>query len=61
MEFADGGDLESYVKKFKSNKREIPEKQVLHLLVQMCLALKHIHDRKVLHRDLKTQVQQQQQ
>ena len=25
------------------------------LFIQICLALKHIHDRKVLHRDLKPQ------
>jgi len=26
-----------------------------HRFVQLCLALKHVHDRKVLHRDLKSQ------
>jgi len=58
MEFADGGDLDHYIKnhaKLHKNK-EIPEPQVLHLFVQMALAIKHIHDRKILHRDLKSQV-----
>ena len=31
------------------------ENQVLHLFVQISLAIKHTHDRKILHRDLKTQ------
>lgn len=30
--------------------------QVLDYFVQICLALKHVHDRKILHRDLKSQV-----
>ena len=32
-----------------------PEEQVLDWFVQIALALKHVHDRKILHRDLKTQ------
>lgn len=58
MEFADGGDLESYIKNYirTSRGREMPETQVLNLFVQLCLAIKHIHDRKILHRDLKCQV-----
>eukprot|EP01035_Chromulina_nebulosa_P007308 gene7308-9861_t len=57
MEYADGGDLDHYVKNHikTSRNKEIPEKQVLHLFVQMSLAIKHIHDRKILHRDLKSQ------
>ena len=31
------------------------EDQILDWFVQMALAIKHIHDRKILHRDLKTQ------
>lgn len=30
--------------------------QVLDYFVQICLGLKHVHDRKILHRDLKSQV-----
>ena len=30
--------------------------QILNWFVQLCLALKHVHDRKILHRDIKSQV-----
>jgi len=53
MEFADSGDLESFVKKRQG--RVLAENQVLHLFVQISLAMKHVHDRKILHRDLKSQ------
>jgi serine/threonine protein kinase len=58
MEYADGGDLDHYIKGYAKAvpRREIPEKQVLHMFVQLALAIKHIHDRKILHRDLKSQV-----
>lgn len=54
MEYADAGDLSAYIK----NRRGvlIPEQQVLDWFVQITLALKHVHDRKILHRDLKSQV-----
>jgi len=32
-----------------------PENTILDWFVQIALAIKHIHDRKILHRDLKTQ------
>jgi NIMA (never in mitosis gene a)-related kinase 1/4/5 len=58
MEFADGGDLDTYIKNYirKNGGREMPEQQVLNFFIQLCLAIKHVHDRKILHRDLKTQV-----
>lgn len=53
MEYADGGDLYEYIKKRAG--MLLPEAQILDWFVQICLALKHVHDRKILHRDLKTQ------
>lgn len=32
-----------------------PESDIMNWLVQLCLAVKHIHDRKILHRDIKSQ------
>ena len=31
-----------------------PESQILDWFTQICLAMKHVHDRKILHRDLKS-------
>lgn len=52
--FADGGDLSNYIKNRRG--RHLAEAQVMHMFVQLSLALKHVHDRKILHRDLKSQV-----
>ena len=59
MEYCDGGDLHSILKarsECKNTDGEIAyfsEDEVLDWFTQICLALKHCHDRKVLHRDLK--------
>ncbi|GKT15467.1 Kinase, NEK, partial [Aduncisulcus paluster] len=53
MEYADGGDLYKAIKTRRG--RLMPETQIIDWFVQICLALKHVHDRKILHRDLKTQ------
>jgi NIMA (never in mitosis gene a)-related kinase len=53
MEYANGGDLEGYLK--ARHGRLLSESETLSMFVQMCLGLKHIHDRKILHRDLKCQ------
>ena len=39
----------------KKKKQHYSEIQILNWFTQMCLALKHCHDRKILHRDLKSQ------
>mgnify|MGYP001103584123 CR=1 FL=1 len=53
MHYADGGDLETRIKARRG--QLFPENEVLDWFVQMTLALKHIHDRKILHRDIKSQ------
>ncbi|XP_037106432.1 serine/threonine-protein kinase Nek1 isoform X2 [Syngnathus acus] len=53
MDYCEGGDL---FKKINSQRGvHFPEEQILDWFVQICLALKHIHDRKILHRDIKSQ------
>jgi NIMA (never in mitosis gene a)-related kinase len=52
-DYADGGDLQSRVKAQKS--KYFSEIQILDWFTQICLAIKHIHDKKILHRDLKSQ------
>ncbi|XP_067993213.1 serine/threonine-protein kinase Nek1 isoform X14 [Melanerpes formicivorus] len=53
MDYCEGGDL---FKKINAQKGVLfPEDQILDWFVQICLALKHIHDRKILHRDIKSQ------
>mmetsp|Transcript_16227 Transcript_16227/g.29550 ORF Transcript_16227/g.29550 Transcript_16227/m.29550 type:complete len:827 (+) Transcript_16227:27-2507(+) len=53
MDFADGGDLQD---KIKSQRGKLfSEREVLDFFVQLCLAMKHVHDRKILHRDIKSQ------
>uniref|UniRef100_A0AAQ6ABZ0 non-specific serine/threonine protein kinase n=1 Tax=Amphiprion ocellaris TaxID=80972 RepID=A0AAQ6ABZ0_AMPOC len=53
MEFCDGGDLMKKINMQRGN--PFTEQQIVDWFVQICLGLKHIHDRKVLHRDIKAQ------
>ena len=60
MDYADGGDIQSKIKdKYKNKKGDkleyFLEENILNWFTQICLALKHCHDRKILHRDLKAQ------
>ncbi|NXS78630.1 NEK3 kinase, partial [Erpornis zantholeuca] len=52
MEYCDNGDLMQRIKHQAGNL--FPEDMILHWFVQMCLAVKHIHDKRVLHRDIKS-------
>lgn len=55
MDYADGGDMYHKIAEQKKLGRGFSERQIIDWFVQICLALKHVHDRKILHRDLKTQ------
>ena len=52
MGYADGGDLNQRIKEAAA---PFNEDRILSWFTQICLAMKHIHDRKILHRDLKSQ------
>lgn len=43
------------IAKQKADGKGFSENTILDWFVQIALAIKHIHDRKILHRDLKTQ------
>jgi NIMA (never in mitosis gene a)-related kinase len=53
MSYCEGGDLAQFLK----HRRGVPmsEAEILYHFVQMALALLFMHDKNILHRDLKTQ------
>ena len=51
-EYADGGDLSEKIK--MQNNKPFTESEILDYFTQICLALKHIHEKKIIHRDLKS-------
>ena len=55
MEHADGGDISAAIQRRKQSGERWPEAEVMRIFVQICLALKHVHDQNILHRDLKAQ------
>lgn len=55
MDYADGGDLQKKIKEARdAGMNYLKEEQILNWFTQICLAMKHCHDRKILHRDLKS-------
>lgn len=55
MDYADDGDMYQRIEMQKAKRKLMPENQILDWFVQIALAIKHIHDHRILHRDLKTQ------
>ncbi|XP_035858039.1 serine/threonine-protein kinase Nek4 isoform X6 [Sander lucioperca] len=53
MGFCEGGDLYHLLKRQKGEL--LPERQVVEWFVQIAMALQYLHERNILHRDLKTQ------
>ena len=59
MEYCDDGDLQqkiwamSRANKDKESPDHFTEDQILIWFTQICLGVKHCHDRKIIHRDLK--------
>lgn len=55
MEYAECGDLSKAIAARRTAKKPFEETQILDWFTQICLAMKHVHDRKILHRDIKGQ------
>lgn len=53
MEYADNGELNDEIIKRRTQGSTFTEEEIMNYFTQICLGLKHCHDRKILHRDLK--------
>nr|XP_022343813.1 serine/threonine-protein kinase Nek11-like isoform X4 [Crassostrea virginica] len=53
-EYCEGGDLDCKINECVKNKQEIDPKLIMDWFVQLLLAVHYMHQRRVLHRDLKT-------
>ena len=54
MEYADGGDLQSKINIMKNENGFFNESLIWHYSIQMIQGLKALHDKKIMHRDLKS-------
>ena len=54
MEYCDDGDLETKIKNMKRNKQKFEESLIWNYALQILGGLKALHDKKILHRDLKS-------
>ncbi|XP_065058314.1 serine/threonine-protein kinase Nek4-like isoform X1 [Rhopilema esculentum] len=55
MGYCEGGDLYSKLKEQAKQNELLGERQIVEWFVQIAMALQYMHDRNILHRDLKTQ------
>ena len=54
MEYCEDGELGFHIEKFKNDDMLIPEKVVMNWFLQIVMAVHYLHDKNILHRDLKT-------
>jgi len=55
MEYADGGDLAVAIARRREAARRYHEREAMAIFAQLALALRHVHDLRILHRDVKSQ------
>ena len=55
MHYCEGGDLSAHIKQRAKHEQYFQEDEALDLFVQIVMALHYVHNKRILHRDLKTQ------
>ena len=53
MAYCEGGDMHNLIEEAEGKK--FPEKQVIDWVIQLALSIFYLHERRILHRDIKTQ------
>mmetsp|Transcript_2359 Transcript_2359/g.4666 ORF Transcript_2359/g.4666 Transcript_2359/m.4666 type:complete len:551 (-) Transcript_2359:69-1721(-) len=55
MEYADGGDLAAAIARRREAGRKYHEREAMAIFAQLALALRHVHEQRIMHRDVKSQ------